>query len=283
MRSHFPKIFFVLPLFLALAPAPASAHQPRVVESRQTQVADPEISKAYYGRLTGVPDVFTFNAPAPFALYANILVPDLPGQGKDVSVAITKDGAPFAVLDAPSFVWTSMFESFGVDTYWKGPEYKAQAPAGTYVLTVTSPGNDEKYSLAIGEAENFDFKETVNALTLVPRLKRDFFDESPIGFLLSPFGWGMVLALYVLAGVVGFLYRLAVRRFAGASARPAGKNIGAPDRFLRLVLGLALLLWAVTTTWNPFLIFLSGFALFEAVFSWCALYSALGKNTCPMR
>jgi len=41
-------------------------------------------------------------------------------------------------------------------------------------------------------------------------------------------------------------------------------------------------LWAITTTWSPILIFFSGFAFFEAIFSWCGFYAAMGKNTCPV-
>ena len=38
--------------------------------------------------------------------------------------------------------------------------------------------------------------------------------------------------------------------------------------------------WAyMTTTWNPILIFFSGFAFFETIFSWSGFYVALGKNT----
>lgn len=82
-----------------------------------------------------------------------------------------------------------MFEPFGYDTYWKGPEYKVRVEAGIYDIIVSSKTNDGKYSLAIGEAENFDFREIMNALDLVPKIKRDFFDESPITFIFSPFGW----------------------------------------------------------------------------------------------
>ena len=142
--------------------------------------------------------------------------------------------------------------------------------------------NDSKYSLAIGETENFDFKEIMNALTLVPQLKRTFFDESPISFILSPFGWGLILTLYVVAGIVGLVYRLILRKFTKSKVRELGKNIGVKDRLMRLVIGIALLLFAIATSWNILLIFLSGFAIFEAVFSWCGLYAALGRNTCPV-
>lgn len=60
--------------------------------------------------------------------------------------------------------------------------------AGQYDIIVSSTSNDSKYSLAIGEAELFDLTEIMNALYLVPKIKRDFFNESPITFIFSPFG-----------------------------------------------------------------------------------------------
>ena len=279
---RFKKLLPLLFVVCLVVPRVASAHQPRLVEGRQTIVTEPEISKAYYGQLTGVPDVYTIHSSVPFHLYVNVLVPDIAGQKKDVSAAIVKDGQPLTTLDGPSFVWKTMFEPFGYDTYWAGPEYKVSAGAGTYVITVSSPQNDSKYSLAIGETENFNAKEILNALTLVPRLKSSFFQESPISFILSPFGWGLILMLYVLASIVGLLYRFLLRRLAVNRVRQSGKNIARPDRLIRLAIGVVLLLWAITTTWNPILIFLSGFTLFEAAFSWCGLYAALGKHTCPI-
>jgi hypothetical protein len=279
---HIKNVFYVTLLLLLLIPGYASAHQPRIVESRETIVIEPEISKAYYGQLTGVPDVFIIETTTPFNLYANILVPDIAGQKKDISATIVRDGKPFTVLDGTQFQWTQMFEQFGYDRYWTGPEYTNRVEAGTYIITVTSANNDSKYSLAIGEAENFNFKEILNALTLVPKLKTDFFNESPISFILSPFGWGLILVLYVLAGLFAFAYRFVLRKVARNTVRGASRNIGVTDRLIRLFIAVALLIWAITTTWNIFIIFLSGFALFEAIFSWCGFYAAIGKNTCPV-
>ena len=282
MLANIKKTLFVVLLLIVVIPRSASAHEPRIVASHETVVSDPEISKAYYGQLTGVPDVFTIVATTTFDLYVNVLVPDIAGQEKDISASILKDGKPFAVLDGSHFTWTTMFEPFGYDTYWTGPEYRATVDAGTYTIQVTSATNDSKYSLAIGETENFDFKEIMNALTLVPQLKRTFFDESPISFILSPFGWGLILTLYVVAGIVGLVYRLILRKFTKSKVRELGKNIGVKDRLMRLVIGIALLLFAIATSWNILLIFLSGFAVFEALFSWCGLYAVLGRNTCPV-
>lgn len=265
-----------------LAPVSASAHQPRITENRLTVVPSPEVSKAYYAVLTGAPDVYTIDAAAPFDLYVNVLVPDIAGQKKDVSAVVLKDGKQLAVLEGITFEWKKFFEPFGHDTYWQGPEYKARAEAGKYEIRVWSTNNDSKYSLAIGELEAFDMKEGMNALTLIPQIKKDFFNESPIGFILSPFGWGLILIMYILAFIVGFIYRAILKKFSKNSPRGVAKNIGKPDRLLRAVLGVALLLWTITTSWNPILIFLSGFCLFESIFSWCTFYQLIGKNTCPV-
>jgi hypothetical protein len=279
-------IFEILPLTLlavfVFLPTIASAHQPRITESRLTTVPDPEVSKAYYAKLTGEPDVYIISAPAPFDLYVGVLVPDIAGQKKDVSAVVLQDGKQIAVLDGATFAWKQFFEEFGHDTYWQGPEYKARAEAGTYEVRVWSGNNDSKYSLAIGELEKFDGKETLNALTLIPQIKKDFFNESPINFILSPFGWGLIVVMYLLAGIVGLIYRAILKKFAKRSPRGVAKNIGTSDRLVRVAIGVALLLWAITTTWSPILIFFSGFAFFEAMFSWCGFYAALGKNTCPI-
>lgn len=66
----------------SLFPALAFAHQPRITESRLTEVPSPEISKAYYGKLTGEPDVYVIKATEAFDLYVNILVPDIAEQKK---------------------------------------------------------------------------------------------------------------------------------------------------------------------------------------------------------
>ena len=258
------------------------AHQPRITESRLTQVPDPEISKAYYGKLTGEPDVYVINAPEAFDLYVNVLVPDIAGQKKDVSAVVLQDGKELTVLEGTNFAWTKFYEPFGADTYWMGPEYRARAEAGTYEIRVWSSNNDSKYSLAIGEIEAFDQKEGMNALTLIPQLKKDFWGESPISFISSPFGWGLIVAMYILAAIVGLIYRALLQRFARGSVRSLNKNIGKPDRLIRLALGLGLLFLAMLTTWSPILIFFSGFCIFESLFSWCGLYAAIGKNTCPI-
>jgi len=278
--SH--KAITISLLALFLVPAFASAHQPRIVESEATQVIDPEISKAYYATLTGAPHTYTIDSPVDFDLYVGILVPDIKSADKSTVAEISKAGLLVATIGGSDAPWKSLFEPFGQSSYLDGGEYKARALAGVYTITVRSENNDSKYSLAVGEIEAFDRAEGMNALSIIPELKRDFFEESPISFIKSPFGWGLIVIMYILAGIVGLIYRAILKKFAKNSPGGATRNIGKADRLLRLAIGVGLLLWAITTTWSPILIFFSGLALFEAIFSWCGFYAAIGKNTCPV-
>ncbi len=111
---------------------------------------------------------------------------------------------------------------------------------------------------------------------------KTFLETSPIAIILTPAGWGTVLIAYALAFILGFAYRFVLKTFAKGTVRGVNNNIGKPDKILRVVIGLGLLLWAVTTTWSFTLLFFSGFAFFEAIFSWCGFYAAIGRNTCPV-
>ncbi len=273
-------IFFILDI--GGYPTTASAHQPKIVETKDIVITNPEISKAYYGLLSGEPHIYTISAIEDFDLYVNVLVPDIEGQKKAVLADISRDGKSIAVLDANDKEWTKFFEPFGQSTYWKGPEYRARAEADEYTIRVWSTENNIKYSLAIGEIEAFDGKAGVNALLLIPDLKRHFFNQSPISFIFSPLGWGYIFVMYVFAFTVGIIYRAILKKVAKGSLRGVHKNIGKSDRIIRLVISVGLIVWAITTSWSPILLFFSGIALFEAIYSWCGFYAALGKNTCPV-
>jgi len=276
------SVFSILAIGVFVLPSPASAHQPRLVETSEITVVDPAVSKAYYGTLAGSPHTYTVHTTEPFNLYVGILMPYAEDSKKDVQAEIHKGTELIQVIGGKDADWKSMFEFFGQSTYWDGGEYKARVEAGTYIITVSSAENDSKYSLAIGEIEAFNGSETMNALKLIPELKSNFFNESPISFIKSPFGWGYILIMYIAAFIFGLVLRFVMRKFSAHSSISSGQeNIGKYDRAIRLAIALGLLLIAITTTWSPWLLFFSGFALFEATFSWCGLCAALGRNTCP--
>ncbi len=282
MKNHSTCWAILFIALIILIPGIANAHEPQLVTSRPVFVSDPEISKAYYDQLSGNPVTYTITSDKPFQLYVNTLVPSVPGQEKLITAIITKNGQTIAILDGTKFTWKEFFEPFGHDAYWMGPEYKEVAGPGTYTVTVSSPKNNSKYSLAIGETEKFGPQTGWTAMRLIPQLKRNFFDKSPIDFILSPFGYGYIAALFILAFLFGFLYRTILKKFSKSGVRKANYNINQFDRWMRALTGAILFLIAITTNWSPILIFFSGFCFFEAIFSWCGLYAAIGKNTCPL-
>ena len=265
-----------------LGPVVAYAHQPRIVEKSPVVITDPEVSKAYYATLSGEPQTYTITSSSPFTLYLQITVPDKSWAKKDVSAAIILNGdtkTPLAVLDAAAALWKPFYEPFGNDKYLKGPEFKSRVGPGTYEIRVWSTNNDSKYSLAVGEIEKFDFKETWNAISLIPHIKQDFFNESSITFLFSVFGLAYAAIMLVLGVLAGVIARFVVYRKGQVKMKP--KNIGLADRLVRFMIGVALLVWAVTGSWNPLVLFFAGLAFYEAFAHWCVFYAAIGRNSCP--
>jgi hypothetical protein len=100
------------------------AHQPRLMgDETEVIVTLPEISKAYYGNLTGKPVTYHIESAEAFRLYVNILVPDIEGIEKDFSVKILKQGTVISRLDGNSHEWGRFHEPFAGDYYYRGPEY----------------------------------------------------------------------------------------------------------------------------------------------------------------
>jgi hypothetical protein len=91
-----------------------------------------------------------------------------------------------------------------------------------------------------------------------------------------------LIVAFILAFIFGFSYRYLIRKFASKNFKKNAKpNIGNPDKLLRLFIAVLLLVFGIYFN-NFLLLFFSGFALFEAIFSWCGFYAAIGKNTCPL-
>ncbi len=93
----------------------------------------------------------------------------------------------------------------------------------------------------------------------------------------------IISIVYIALGFLfGFIYRAILKYFASKqSVRGRTNNIGTPDRLLRAAFGVGLLIWALLSA-SPLLFVFAGFCFFEALFSWCGFYAALGKSTCPL-
>lgn len=274
--------FVLLLVSIALFPLFASAHQPRLVTNATTVVVDPEVSKAYYAELSGEPHIYHIETQESLNLYVNILVPKTEGTKKDVSFAVIKEGDlenPLVVEEGSRAEWKEFFEEYAHDAYWQGAEYKQVVIPGVYEVRVWSSNNDSKYVLAIGEKEFFDAREGFSALRLIPTIKKEFFETTPATFLLSKIGSLYALVVVVLGAATSLIVFGLVYLLKRGSGYGCTKNLGLIDRLIRVILGVALFLLAITTNWSFILLGLSGYVLGEAVLGWCGLYTLVGRNT----
>ena len=258
-------IFFVIMLSWPLG---VFAHQPRIVDTEKIHVTKPEVSKAYYAKLSGKPHTYFISVNSAIDLYVNVLFPYNEGPKKNITVDVFRDDQSIGSLSSGEVVWKKFFEPFGQSMYWQGPELKKNVDAGKYEILVQSKEKNLRYVLAIGETEVWNGIDSINAILLIPELKRNFFEESPISFILSPLGYGYILLLQLLALIVGWVI-LRILKISGIQTQTnyilkfAKTNI-----FLGVVFWVSLLFLAVTTTWHPLLILMSGFALFVTIISW---------------
>lgn len=287
----------IIILFLLIAIF-ALGHQPRIVRTAKVEISDPEVSQAFYGELKDFSEEFLIKSDKDFKLYVGILVPDIPNVKKDISAEIfqIKEGnlEIIANLDGKIFQWTPFFEKYGKDSYLWGPEFKAfdsikgkelkgeDVPAGDYLIRVFSDSNTGKYVLVTGFIEKFPLNEIIRTIFIYPGLKAKFFNDSLASMFFSAYVWLYLGLIYLLGFLFGLTYRFILRKISKKRVRKAHKNIGKFDRIFRLTIAIALFLWAIFTSWSPILLFFSGFALFEAVFSWCGFYALIGKSSCPI-
>ena len=64
------------------------------------------------------------------------------------------------------------------------------------------------------------------------------------------------------------------------------KNIGTADRVIRIIIGVAILMYIImgnhTLLTTVVLGVLAAFCFYQALTSWCLWYQIIGKNTCPI-
>lgn len=219
-RMH--KLLAGLMLLALFSPVSfAAAQQLRVVQGNAaTNIEDPSIYRAYYGKLSGEPHVYTFKADSDIEpVKVVILVPDIPNAKTDISVAFIDDlhpENPFAVADGATIEWTRFFDTAGRDSYLAGPTLEATVPRGSYQIRVWSSNNDSPYVLVVSGTEKFSIAETLHRFGTLPTIKSEFFGKSGIQAYLAPLLLWPILSVLIVVGLVLFLL-LVLRRRARAS------------------------------------------------------------------
>ena len=213
MRTLCLFALLFLPLF-------ASAHQPVLLSSSDQleifTIADPTLSQAFYGELSGWPHTYEIRATEPFLLYTQILEPDIDSAAKNHHLIVIKERAngrgveEVVRLPAKDADWESFYEPFGSDTYLAGGEYEAEVEPGVYRIEVSTPRNEGKYVLSVGKIEDFSdlgYFETVKRIYQV----KLFFEKPGIAVVLSPFVYVPLIVILLVGGGGYYLYR---RRYA---------------------------------------------------------------------
>ncbi len=160
------------------------AHQPKLINYTPTldnphEVIFPEISKAYYSKLNGDPHYYIINSEKDFLFYTSILSPKIDENYTWLSLEVLDSNKNVIYkADGSKFNWTSWYEPYARDWYWKGPEIGINTgkefqtsftiSAGIYYIKVFNDKNNGHYSLAVGEAEFFGANLWEQILTWTP-------------------------------------------------------------------------------------------------------------------
>ena len=164
------KIVLLIILFL-ISFTYAFAHQPKLIKYSPTSkephdVVEPEVSKAYYGKLNGEPHYYKIESDVEFSFYAGITIPKIDDNVKWISLEVfDQNNNSIYYEDGKEYNWKAWYEPYARDWYWVGPqigthndkEFKGSLKfeSGTYIIKVFNEDNQGSYSLAVGDIEFF--------------------------------------------------------------------------------------------------------------------------------
>ena len=165
------KKFVLLIILFSISFTYALAHQPKLIKYSPTSnephdVVEPEISKAFYGKLIGKPHYYKIESDTDFSFYAGITIPKIDDSIKWISLeVIDQNNNSIFYEDGREYNWKAWYEPYARDWYWVGPqigthndkEFKGslKLEAGTYIIKVFNDDNQGSYSLAVGDIEFF--------------------------------------------------------------------------------------------------------------------------------
>lgn len=189
-------------LSLLLGGVSVFAHCPRLIDSDSIYINRVEVSQAYYAQLNGKSHHYFITHPDSFYFYLQILLPDITTlKQKNFILEIRSVGDSSIVIhriNTNGYNWVSFFEPYGEDAYLSGPEIEFTAAAGSYEIVVYNNKNQGKYALAVGKKESWPINEIWNALVVMPKIKKEFFEKAAISAYVNRIGLFLLLVLSVI-------------------------------------------------------------------------------------
>ena len=182
----------ILGLIMILTSFAVAAHQPILnseIENSEKSpylIDEPEISKAIYAELTGLPHYYRISSEKDFKFYAGITAPKIEGcllQKKFSYEVLDEEFKLIERKDGESFKWWSWYEKHGEKWYWIGPEigkdFKSNQvyEKGTYYLRIYNKSNTGQYVLAVGDIESFPITVIARMLFTLPKINSSFWDD----------------------------------------------------------------------------------------------------------
>lgn len=198
------KLSLIIILLTAINPIGVFAHQPNYI-GQQSEINnyEPDISKAYYGRLNGSKTIYNIQTNTSLNLYVQILSPKIENPKKDFNVLIIDNNEKIiADLSMPPNEWKDWYEEYGGDWYWQGPSLKQNVPAGFYKIIVSNPDNYGKYSLAIGEVESFPINQMIHTIKELYIVKTKFFNEPWYGIFYGIIGKYLLISFVIILIII---------------------------------------------------------------------------------
>ncbi len=187
MLSKLKTIIIFLFLFFPLG---ASAHMPVMVKDNFAVIEDPLVAHAFYVYPEGATTTFQIAMEKDFNLYTALLIPNAENSTTSIFAKIYREkedgeAEEVAFLDGSNSNWHEFYEKFCGNSYLSGPEFAGpessqkdtqgvDMPAGNYSIEVYSPGNNQRFILAVGDEEIFDPKAAATAAQLPLMGQKDF-------------------------------------------------------------------------------------------------------------
>lgn len=210
-------LFFLISIFLL--PLAVSAHQPRLIDQAiVVKVEEPQVSKAYFGEMTGTSVLYSFEITEPQDLYLQLMVPKIEGIDKDVSAylfeMVDRQENIIARLRGKQHTWTEFYEEYTSDEYWEGPELTHPLEPGDYQLRIYSDDNQGKYILVVGQQELFPPKEILKMIVSMPALKAYFgkpvYDAymNVLGLYLAGSLFALFIVFEIILKILKFIKKL---------------------------------------------------------------------------
>ncbi len=199
------SFFTIVIVGLLFAYFSAKAHQPNFInQQKEVEIKNPEISQAFYGFLDGQPITYSIKSSSPFTLYTQLLTPDIATSKNNLFLKIknNENGLILANLDGLNFKWERWYEEYGGDWYWKGPEFKKNIDAGTYLLTISNPSNTGEYVLVVGETESFPASQMPKMFSNLLKIKTEFFKKPWYSVFQNKIGGYLGLMVLILIAII---------------------------------------------------------------------------------